>query len=337
MSKEYEPQTVEQLTLMVNQSLGLWGMSDKASCKLINLSENATFSASDPNSGQEIIIRVQRNDYSSKDAIRSELAWVKALYDSKTISTAKPVPLINGEYVADVKTPAGESRMIVAFEKLNGKEPSLELNGLDHWFEVVGEISAKMHNHARTWSRPAWFTRRVWDYDGIIGEQAYWGDWHNGVGLTETDKDVIAKTLVVVKTILKSYGVNEHNFGLIHSDCRATNLLVDKDELHVIDFDDMGFGWYLFDFAAAMSFMEQSKDATKLAKAWVKGYQKVNPLSDYEKSLLPTLSILRRIELMTWCASHSEVPFAAKEGRQVTIDTVSLCKEYLDGKYLQLQ
>ena len=335
MSKEYEPQTVAALTKMVNKSLPLWGMSDQAQAKLINLSENATFSASDPKTGQEIIIRVQRNDYSTKDAIRSELAWVKALYDSHTISTAKPVPLVNGEYVATTKTDAGEERMVVAFEKLNGKEPTLELAGLDHWFEVVGEISAKMHNQARSWKRPSWFTRRVWDYDGIIGEHAYWGDWHQGVGLSEDGKKVVGKTLDVVKPILDEYGINDDNFGVIHSDCRATNLLVDGDQLHVIDFDDMGFGWYLFDFAAAISFMDQAVDAPKLAKAWVKGYEKVNKLSAYEKSLLPTFSILRRIELMTWCASHSEVPFAAKEGANVTRDTVRLCNEYLAGTYLK--
>ena len=180
MSKEYEPQTVKELTDMVNSSLKLWGMSDEAYAKLINLSENATFCATDPkegpNKGHSLILRVQRNDYSTKDAIRSELAWVKALADDNVISTARPIPLVTGEYVAMTTTASGDHRMIVAFEKLNGSEPTLELAGLDHWFEVVGEISAKMHNHARQWKRPEWFTRRIWDFDGIIGEHAYWGN-----------------------------------------------------------------------------------------------------------------------------------------------------------------
>lgn len=51
MSKEYEPQTVKELTDMVNSSLKLWGMSDEAYAKLINLSENATFCATDPKEG----------------------------------------------------------------------------------------------------------------------------------------------------------------------------------------------------------------------------------------------------------------------------------------------
>ncbi len=339
MSKEYEPQTVKELTDMVNSSLKLWGMSDEAYAKLINLSENATFCATDPkegpNKGHSLILRVQRNDYSTKDAIRSELAWVKALADDNVISTARPIPLVTGEYVAMTTTASGDHRMIVAFEKLNGSEPTLELAGLDHWFEVVGEISAKMHNHARQWKRPEWFTRRIWDFDGIIGEHAYWGNWKNSNGLDDFGKLTVGKTVDVVKTLMDDYGENNYNFGVIHSDCRATNLLVDGSDLHVIDFDDMGFGWYLFDFAATLSFMEQSDDAVKLANAWIKGYEKVTRLSDYEKDLLPTLSIMRRIELMSWCTSHSEVPFAAKEGLQVTKDTVRLCESYLAGSYLK--
>lgn len=335
MKKEYEPDTVNKLTDMVNDALPLWGLSSKSKAKLICLSENATYMAADPVLGQEIIIRVQRNDYSSKDAIRSEMAWVKALYDEKIILTAKPIQLISGGYVAEAQTSSGEKRMMVAFEKLPGSEPNLKQNDLPHWFEVIGEITAKMHIHAKKWSRPDWFTRRVWDYDGIVGENAFWGDWHKDKDLSESDLKTIGRTLDSVKQIMDEYGINDENFGVIHSDCRATNLLVDGDKLQVIDFDDMGFGWYLFDFAASLSFMEQSKLAPELMKAWVKGYEKIKKLSDYEKSLLPTISIMRRIELMNWCNTHSEVPFAHENRLDVTKETVRLCNMYLDGVYLQ--
>lgn len=66
MSKEYEPQTVKELTDMVNSSLKLWGMSDEAYAKLINLSENATFCATDPkedpNKGHSLILRCKIHD-----------------------------------------------------------------------------------------------------------------------------------------------------------------------------------------------------------------------------------------------------------------------------------
>ncbi|MGN0915459.1 MAG: phosphotransferase enzyme family protein [Succinivibrio sp.] len=335
MAKEYEPKTVSELTDMVNSSLSLWGLSDKAQAKLLCLSENATFKATDPVLGQEIIIRVQRTGYSSKDAIRSEMAWVKALYDGKVIDTAKPVPLVNGEYVADAETASGEKRMMVAFEKLNGEEPNLGLSDLAHWFEVIGEITARMHNHARTWQRPEWFSRRKWDYEGIVGKNAFWGYFMDDADLSDEDKVLIGRTLDTVKNLMDDYGIDDKNFGVIHSDLRATNLLVDGDLLHVIDFDDMGYGWYLFDFAASLSFMEQDEKAPELTRAWINGYEKVNPLSEYEKNLLPTLSIMRRIELMNWCNTHSEVPYASEHRYEVTRNTVRLCDMYLKGSYLK--
>lgn len=335
MAKEYEPQTVLDLTNMVNSSLHLWGLSQKSSAKLLCLSENATFKATDPLTDKEIIIRVQRTGYSSKDAIRSEIAWVKALYDENIIDTACPIPLIGGDFVADAITPSGDKRMMVAFEKLNGTEPNLEQSDLAHWFEVIGQISAKMHNHAKKWKKPDWFTRRKWDYEGIVGKNAFWGYHRNDADLTDQEYDLIDDTLAVVKKIMDGYGITDENFGVIHSDCRATNLLVDGKKLNVIDFDDMGYGWYLFDFAASLSFMEQSSLAPELTKAWIKGYEKVNPLTSYEKSLLPTISIMRRIELMNWCNTHSEVPFASENRLSVTKDTVRLCQMYLNGTYLK--
>lgn len=334
MSKEYEPETVADLTDMVNSSLHLWYMGPKASARLINLSENATFIASDPDTGKEIVIRVQRTGYSSEEAIRSEITWIKALCDDKVIDTASPILNTNGDYVAQTVSKKGEHRMVVAFEKLAGSEPNLELDGLEHWFEVLGEITAKMHIQSRSWNRPYWFTRRVWDYDGIVGKNAFWGSWRDSINLSNEGAVYIEKTLEKVKSIMDEYGIDSNNFGVIHSDLRATNLLVDGDKLHVIDFDDMGYSWYLFDFAAALSFMEQDERAPLLAKSWVKGYEKVTKLSDYEKSLLPTLSIMRRIEITAWCASHFEIPFCQENAANVTENTERLCRDYLNGNYL---
>ena len=60
MSKEYEPQTVKTLTRMAQQGLSKWGMAPNATAKLINLSENATFMATDPDNDRQIVVHPQR-------------------------------------------------------------------------------------------------------------------------------------------------------------------------------------------------------------------------------------------------------------------------------------
>jgi Ser/Thr protein kinase RdoA (MazF antagonist) len=335
MAVQYDEKTVAELTDMVKGNCSVWGLGPHARIKLLSLSENATFLGEDPEAGKDIVIRVQRTGYSSRDAIRSELAWIKALNDSGTVITAAPVKCSDGGYVADMQTASGQKRMVVAFQRLPGTEPKIGQEGLPYWFEKIGCLSAKMHAHSRAWKRPEWFTRRVWDWDGIIGDRAYWGRWQDSIGLTEQGHDAIARVLAIIKPILDRYGTSPDRFGVIHADMRAANLIIDGSRLQVIDFDDMGFGWYLFDFATSVSFMDQDPSAPSLLAAWIKGYESEAPLSEYEKSLLPVFAILRRIELTAWCASHRETPFCQKNALAMTRGTEKLAQDFIDGVYLR--
>ena len=46
--------------------------------------------------------------------------------------------------------------------------PSRPMTRLTARLRRLGEITARMHRHARGWCRPAWFTRFHWDYDGGV-------------------------------------------------------------------------------------------------------------------------------------------------------------------------
>ena len=67
------------------------------------------------------------------------------------------------------------------FEFLPGTEPSQDR--LVPGFERLGAITARMHRHARSWRRPAGFTRFHWDYDAALGAESRWGRWQDGAGV----------------------------------------------------------------------------------------------------------------------------------------------------------
>jgi Ser/Thr protein kinase RdoA (MazF antagonist) len=121
---------------------------------------------------------------------------------------------------------------------------------------------------------------------------------------------------------------------LIHADLRLANLLVDGAHLRVIDFDDCGFSWFLYDFATAVSFIEEQSVVPALLQAWLSGYETVRPLSVAERAEIPTFVVLRRIVLTGWLASHNEIPFARQFGAAHTRDTVRLAQALLDGSFL---
>jgi Ser/Thr protein kinase RdoA (MazF antagonist) len=334
MTDEYSPEVVADLKRMVADGLGQWDLSESAQISLLNLSENATFLLSDPGSRRELILRVHRVGYSSADEIDSELCWIRALRSSGAVDTAAPLPARNGELVQTLASPGRrEVRYAVAFERLPGTEPDSTRDGTA-WFERLGALTASMHAHAKSWTLPAGFRRRRWDLSAMVGPQAHWGSWRAAAGLTAADIAIVEHAVHDIVGRLERYGAGPERFGLIHADMRLANLLVDGERLRIIDFDDCGFGWYLYDFATAISFIEHQPEVPALLRAWLAGYRRVAPLSAQEQSEIPTFVALRRIVLTAWLASHAEVPFARQFGEAYTRGTVRLAQQMLAGNLL---
>jgi Ser/Thr protein kinase RdoA (MazF antagonist) len=334
MAGEYAPEVVADLHRMVAGSLARWGLSSQTAISLLNLSENATFALSDPQGPQDLVLRVHRVGYSSAEEIRSELAWMNALRRDGVIDTASPLPGGNGELVQILTSPSGRpSRHAVAFERLPGNEPEAGADA-PRWFERLGELTAKLHLHARSWMLPAGFRRKRWDVDAMVGDKGYWGSWRDAVGLDGPGAEALEQALSFIRQRIHRFGVSPERFGLVHADLRLANLLVHDTHLRIIDFDDCGFSWFMYDFATAVSFIEHEAMVPDLLRAWVAGYRRAAPLSAEEWAEIPTFVVLRRILLTAWLASHSEVPFARQMGAAYTEGTVWLAREFANGRFL---
>jgi Ser/Thr protein kinase RdoA (MazF antagonist) len=328
MSGLYQDEFVEQLRLGLGAIAHEWGLPTDAGITTLNLSENATFAAVDPATRHPVILRVYRTGYHDRDEIESELAWIHALRNDGVVVTPKPLLRKTGDHIATMRV-AGADRRVVAFEFMSGSEPTPQASGIVPAFRELGAISARLHGHARRWQRPATFRRKVWHYGTMLGSSALWGDWRDAIGLTTNGRATIDRTCRELKRRLAQYGDGPERFGLVHADLRLTNLLVEKDRLGVIDFDDCGFSWYIYDFAAAVSFIEDHPIVPALQDAWVEGYRGVGPLPAEDVAFLPTFIMLRRILLTAWIASHAETPTAQALGARFTDGTVALADAYL--------
>ena len=119
---------------------------------------------------------------------------------------------------------------------------------------------------------------------------------------------------IAIERRLQRYGQGADRFGLIHADLRLANLLLEGPTTKVIDFDDCGFGWYLYDLGAALSFIEHRPDVPELVDAWVRGYRRVAPLAAADEAEIPTFILLRRLLLVAWIGSHAETDLAQSMG-----------------------
>ena len=343
MAAEYTPEALDELTRRVHAHLHRWDLPPTTAVELLNVSENATYALDVPG-GARRVLRLHRVGYSSAEEIAAELSWMAALRRDGVVETAAPLPGRDARTMqrleaAPLAAAAGRlradrpaPRFAVLFERLPGQEP--DASEAAAWFERLGEITARMHGHARAWVRPAGFARKRWDFAAMVGDSGFWGPWRAGIGLEVAGAAVIERALSRVHEQLEALGDGPGVFGLIHADMRLANLLVDGDRLRIIDFDDCGFSWFLYDFATAVSFIEHEPQVPALLRAWVRGYGRVQSLSAAEVALLPTFVILRRVLLTAWLASHAEVPFAREMGAAYTRGTVALAQQWLDGRYL---
>jgi Ser/Thr protein kinase RdoA (MazF antagonist) len=332
MTTEYVPDIVADLHAMAQSALSAYGLPESTTIALLNLSENATFALR--NGDETRILRIHRVGYASPAEIRSELAWIGALRAAGVVETAAPLPASNGETILTLPSPAGHApRHAVAFAFLRGAEPDPS-GDIVTWFTKLGELTARMHAHAKTWLRPPGFQRKTWDFAAMVGPRAFWGPWRAGIGLTGPGAVIIERALAQIHESLAAYGTSPGRFGLIHADLRLANLLVDGTHLRVIDFDDCGFCWFLYDFAAAISFIEHESIVPALRAAWVAGYRAAAALPAEDEAMLPNFVMLRRVMLTAWLASHAEVPLAQSIGQGYTAGTIALAEDYLAGRVL---
>ncbi|MGB6578803.1 MAG: phosphotransferase [Streptosporangiaceae bacterium] len=314
-------------------ALAAYGGHPEASLELLNVSENATFLVEEPGTGPSVL-RVHRLGYHTEPEIASELAWMDALRAEAGVRTPRVLPAADGRRVVTVRERGGEvERHCVRFEFLPGTEPGSETPGetalTSAHFAELGEITARMHRHAREWSRPSWFTRFHWDYAAAFGRAARWGRWQDGIGVGPSERQILARLDDMLQARLEAFGAGPERYGLVHADTRLANLLVHDGSVSVIDFDDSGFSWYLYDLGTSVSFFEHAPEVPALLDSWLEGYRKVGQLSAEDQAEIWTFIMFRRLLLVAWIGSHQAVDIAAELGPGYTQGSCDLAESYL--------
>jgi Ser/Thr protein kinase RdoA (MazF antagonist) len=325
---------MDRVTACARAALRRHGCPPDASIELLNVSENATFLVRDPGAGLSVL-RVHRLGYHTEQEIASELAWMDALRAEAGVRTPRVLPATDGQRVVTVPENSSRERHCVRFEFLPGTEPGGEpaedghstLTG--HHFEELGEITARMHRHARGWARPEWFTRFCWDYAAAFGDRARWGRWQDGVGVGPSERHVLTRLDDTLRARLSAFGQGPERYGLVHADTRLANLLVHEGSVSVIDFDDSGFSWYLYDLGTSVSFFEHSPEVPGLVDSWLTGYRRVAELSAEDEAEIWTFIMFRRLLLLAWIGSHQGVDIAAELGAGYTQGSCDLAESYL--------
>jgi Ser/Thr protein kinase RdoA (MazF antagonist) len=316
---------------VAERALVEYDLAEDSALTLLNLSENATYAVADAASGSRSILRVHRQNYHRANEIESELDWLDALRRESGVTVPTVLPARDGRRVVTVNVD-GTPRHVVHFEMVAGVEPDESTVTVED-FRTLGRITAELHEHSRAWTRPPGFSRFSWDWAHSLGDEPRWGRWHDAEGVGEQEHRLLDDAARLLLARLTDYGSGPDRFGLVHADLRLTNLLVDGtgsgSKITVIDFDDCGFGWFFYDFGAAVSFIEDDPALPEWQDAWLGGYRSRRPIAAADEEMLASFVLLRRLLLLAWMGTHSH----SKESRTKAITyaegSCALAERYL--------
>ena len=298
---------VDNVPGVARLAAGRFGFSDAAAFHQFPLTENWTYRIDEP--GREpIVLRVYRPGGRPEGEVQSELAWLRALRADLGPIVPEVMATLDGGHIVEVRpAPAVPRCYCVGFSLAPGEEPPED--ALAPWFPRLGAITARFHAHARAWRRPSWFSRPTWDLATTLGEHPHWGPWYSSVP-DPGERAQIERARDTVYARLERFGTGSARFGLVHADLRLANLIADGDDIQVIDFDDCGLSWYLYDLACALTFLEGRPDVDELIDLWVTGYRTVEPMSAEDEAEIPTFLMLRRLTLSAYLGLRDDTDLA---------------------------
>lgn len=246
--------------------------------RLIRNRENAVFEMALP--AGRAALRLHRQGYQDDAAIRSELWWCAALA-AQGVAVPAALPAQNRAMLVRLST--GRNASAIAWVEGDalgeaGQPFPQPLPIVLERHHALGRLLADFHAATDRLTLPADFTRPRWDIAGLVGEKPFWGRfWDHPLA-----SPAQSATLLCARNYLTDW-LTEHaktgDFGPIHADVLRENVLVNDRSLSLIDFDDSGFGFRLYDLGTVLSQNLYEPHYLEIRDALIAGYAATRPVT----------------------------------------------------------
>lgn len=322
-----------RLIELASSAIKHWGF--EGVLRLIKHRENAVYKLT-TSTGEHFALRIHRKGYHSDQSLKSELQWMEALKDFG-IALPTVIPDRDGRSFARVSTTGiPDGRQVDLLAWVDGQHIGSGSNGLGNnpsnicrTYKSVGRLMARMHNHATQWELPQGFKRHAWDVEGLVGENPLWGRFWELSDLTKRQQGLVLEAREAVCEQLLIIGKSKDHYSLIHADFVPENILIHGDRIHVIDFDDTGFGWHLFDLATALYFIQDNSVYDSVGPALIDGYRELRTLPDSMVEQLPLFLVARSFTYLGWLHSRQDTGNAKRSTSRLIDMGCRSCEQLL--------
>jgi Ser/Thr protein kinase RdoA (MazF antagonist) len=200
--------------------------------------------------GVPVIVRFTHSSHRTEEQVAAEMDWIDYLLKqgivipgySHTRQGSRTARLISGEtyFTATVFAKAGGSAVKVDNERIWNKA----------MFREWGRVTAQMHRETRHYHKQEGARRPEWSDDELLV---------NAANYIKPGDSYVADQLEAVLLQLAALPKSTDDYGLIHTDIHYGNFFVEDGKLHVFDFDDCGYMWFVHDLAIPLYYAMSDK------------------------------------------------------------------------------
>jgi len=247
-------------------------------------------------------LRLHQPDYMRSEYISSELEWLSAMTDAG-IDVPQPFRNLDGEWITVVEgehnRPSKRNCTLISWTE--GRLLNKVI--LPKHFISLGRITGKMHEQSLAWKKPKGFKRPHWDWEGLFGDGFDYGvpaqDARNAI--PKNHQEAFNEILNRVHEASEQMGKGKKVYGLIHADLGVDgNVAFRGGEARPFDFDDCGFGYWIFDLGVALAhyMCDVDSKSPKMKDALIEGYMESSPLPESNLEYLDLFIGARFAQLM---------------------------------------
>jgi Ser/Thr protein kinase RdoA (MazF antagonist) len=261
------------------------------------------------------LLRVHQHGYQTVEEIESEMDWLSAMCREARLPVPDPLSTLEGCLLTHVSTPGiPEGRHCTLLRWVKGQLRTATVRP-EH-YRAQGRLMGRLHTFASEWKPPPGFTKGCYDWntlfgDDIIGRLTAAEVWSLLPQEHAQPFQVVAER---AWHVMDAWGRSPDVYGLIHADLGVdANVLFWRGEARAIDFDDSGFGYWMYDLALSLEHCRAEVDYPRYRDALLGGYAEIRSLPEAQLAQLDLFLAAAYVYLGLWSAAVAHLNPARRE------------------------
>ena len=223
--------------------------------------------------GENYVLRIYSEEETTLAENMAEVFWLEALKRDTDLRFAEPVKRIDGDYITQVRMPGiPDQKRCIMFTWVPGRALERSLNPANYF--NLGVVQAALHDHAESLRPiPESIKPKKWDKafyypdEPVVYNRPEYNNLFNDQRIEMIDQ-VIA---IADKEFARLYSDLEGQI-LIHGDLHFWNVNLYRNQLYIMDFEDVMLGYPVQDVAVTLYYGRNRADFPDLRDAYKEGY-----------------------------------------------------------------